>query len=311
LPENMAPLLKLPRKMLAQASHDVSWEMRPKAVVEVDLDTTLQEILQRAARRLKIKVARDVRRWRPKVLYLVAFHAHGHGRAAELELVIDARGRITANFFAPNVTYRQVVATSEAGLLDGDPDKIYLLVNDLQGIGGNGYFFWEDFVRLLPDVLIYMGGVYGGVRLFIDVAQAGLKAIRRARASWSRRRLHLTDLQKVTAKPRTSREAARLLGISKTRTERVLRALALEPAKDGRWRSRTDPDADPLRLALEVAAQAAELHLDSAAVRHCLELICQLPEKDRRRRAGEILQRAHEEMYPDVGDDNEDTTPVG
>jgi hypothetical protein len=128
----------------------------------------------------------------------------------------------------------------------------------------------------------------------MDLASAGLKTMRKIQEKWYARGIHLDDVKRTVAQPRTTRQAARLLGISQSDTEEILRALALEPSEDGRWRSRTDSEGELLRLVMDVSEQAAELYLKPETYRTCLEQIFALPEENRRENVDEILQRAHD-----------------
>jgi hypothetical protein len=290
LPYDEEPLLNFPRGMRKHITRDTPWGLRPKATLEVD-NHTLQKILQRAARTLEVKAPPDVLRWRQE-LYLSRFYTGDNSEPKQLTLIIDPEGRMTRTFSIVHVRYSQIIAASNAGLMEGDRNKIFLILSDLQAQGGNGHFVLEELVRRLPETLIYIGAVYAGARAIIDTATAGLVVIRKVRNTWAERRLEPSDISKVGIRPRTTSEAAQLLGISEPDTDTLLRALALEPSEDGTWRSRTDPDAEVLRLAIEIAGEAAELYLDATTTKKCLEQIFSLPENVRRQNVHKILEQA-------------------
>jgi hypothetical protein len=99
--------------------------------------------------------------------------------------------------------------------------------------------------------------------------------------------VHLADIKRVVARPRTVKEAAGLLGISK----KLLRTLALEPSSDARWRPRTDVDAEVLRLIFDSAEQASEMYLDGDTLRVALKQVLALPPEERLNLVANVFAR--------------------
>lgn len=112
--------------------------------------------------------------------------------------------------------------------------------------------------------------------------------------------VHLADIKRVVARPRTVKEAAGLLGISK----KLLRTLALEPSSDARWRPRTDVDAEVLRLIFDSAEQASEMYLDGDTLRVALKH-ARTAARGEAESSGERLCEGAEERWSSSGEEEE------
>src|SRR5215212_3558907 len=212
--EGFEPQFDVAAELLARSQPDAAWSDRPRVLVEVEDSTRLQEILRRAGEAFGFNpVLGDP--MDGGFSYICKFYTGDEAEPVYLNTTIDRQGVIT-NYVDPmKATYGQVAAAAEAGVFIGDPARLLLLVDDRQQWGGNGFFFWENLIKALPDALLYIGGVYGGIRAVTDTASTGLEVIRKVREKWYKRGVHLSDIKRVVARPRTTKEAAGLLGISK------------------------------------------------------------------------------------------------
>ena len=302
--EGFEPQFDVAAELLARSQPDAAWSDRPRVLVEVEDSTRLQEILRRAGEAFGFNpVLGDP--MDGGFSYICKFYTGDEAEPVYLNTIIDRQGVIT-NYVDPmKATYGQVAAAAEAGVFIGDPARLLLLVDDRQQWGGNGFFFWENLIKALPDALLYIGGVYGGIRAVTDTASTGLEVIRKVREKWYKRGVHLSDIKRVVARPRTTKEAAGLLSISKADTEKLLRALALELWHDARWRPRTDVDAEVLRLIFDSAEQASEMYLDGDTLRDALKQVLALPPEERLSRVAKVFARVAEERRSSSDEDEE------
>jgi hypothetical protein len=284
------PQFDVAAELLARSQPNAAWSDRPRVLVRVEASTRLQEILRRAGEAFGFNpllgdpAAGDF-------AYICRFYTGEDAESVYLNTIIDRQGVIT-NYVDPmKVTYGQIAAAAEAGVFIGDPARLLLLLDDRQQWGGNGFFFWENLIKALPDALLYIGGVYGGARAVTDSATTGLKIIRKVRKKWYKRGVHLSDIKRVVARPRTTKEAAGLLGIAKSDTEKLLRSLALEPSSDARWRPRTDVDAEVLRLIFDSAELASEMYLECDTLRDALKQVLALPPEERLTQMANVFAR--------------------
>jgi hypothetical protein len=302
--EGFEPQFYVAAELMKRSQPDVAWSDRPRVLVEVQDSTRLQEILRRAGKVFGFNpVLGDPSDG--EFSYICKFYTGDKAEPVYFNTVIDRQGVIT-NYVDPmKATYGQIAAAAEAGVFLGDPARLLLLVDDRQQWGGNGFVFWENLIKALPEALLYIGGVYGGVRAVTDAASAGLRVIRKVREKWYKRGVHLSDIKRVIARPRTVKEAAGLLGISKSDTEKLLRALALEPSSDARWRPRTDVDAEVLRLIFDSAEQASEMYLDGDTLRIALKQVLALPPDERLNQVANVFASVAEEKWSSSREEEE------
>ena len=224
--EEWEPLFPVPSNILERSRPDTAWADRPRVSIQVEDGTALQEILRRAGAAFGFEPELGDPA-NGEFSYLGVFHTSDEGAPRYLNTVVDGHGVITNHIDPMKVRYGQIAEAAKAGVFEGDPDRIYLLLNDGQAWGGNGFAFWENLVATLPETLMYLGSVYGGISAIKDTASGGLRVIGKVRHVWHERGVHLSDIKRVVSRPRTTKEAAGLLGISSSNTEDLLRALAL------------------------------------------------------------------------------------
>lgn len=140
----------------------------------------------------------------------------------------------------------ELVASAEAGHIDGDPLRPYfwpvIPQGDLVDIVSALWTFWMLWEHALSG------------RETIGLARTLLRRVRRAKAaaeqdssSWERALARPQDyFAYLDESPRTTTEASRKLGLSPERTEGALWGMGYALGADGKWR----PAADPASAAL-------------------------------------------------------------
>jgi hypothetical protein len=138
---------------------------------------------------------------------------------------------------------------AEAGLIDGDPLRPYLILavpgGDL-GVLGVTWGAFEQAIGVVWEVVSAAGTAYSAVQA-IKAARArlgGAKEVIGVRsAEWSERGARPADLSAVLgARPRSLKDVAALLGCAEPEAEALLWGLGFEAADDGLWRAVVEND---------------------------------------------------------------------
>ncbi len=178
-PDSETPF-DVPNAILERSGPSVPWEDRPKVTISASDDDPVQDTIARAMRQFGISTKESKREWLEKYPPLrPAFYGGGDDEPVYLNVLLEEDGSATWFFNARRVTHDQVAASANARLFKGEPGRMYLVLDEPLVEGGNGFFFWNEFARTLPQALIYMGSLYGGLRLFIDLGWAAYKVFLR------------------------------------------------------------------------------------------------------------------------------------
>lgn len=183
-----------------------------------------------------------------------------------------------------------LVRAGDAGLLDGDPRRPYLIVAVPAGDPGVFSATWgalEEAFEIIWAAVSVTGTGYSAIKGFQAVRERFGKAktvVELRRGDWENRGARPSDLSVVLAsRPRTSAEVAALLGCSGVEAEALMWGLGFEQADDRRWRSESDPQeelavllvareilqrqtpttAEELRAEVEAALRNREISSDS------------------------------------------------
>jgi hypothetical protein len=161
----------------------------------------------------------------------------------------------------------ELARAGEAGLLDGDPLRPYLIVavpaGDL-GVIGTSWDAFEDAFQIVWAAISAIGTAYSAsqaMRAIKDRLTGAKRVLDARRTEWAARGGRPSDLPDVLgAKPRFPVEVAALLGCSESEAEALMWGFGFHAGPDGRWR----PDIESQRER-EVLVLVQSL-LDSSSV---------------------------------------------
>jgi hypothetical protein len=278
----------------------------PKTTVDAAPDEALRDVLRRAADQLSIRpdpsyletMASLARRdgqpfTEPHVSDMLVYAAFRRDDDDEIEwegeasdevmrrrnvrlqtttlIVRDDTGRAVWRKPGLNATYRELLDAADAGLIDGDPLRPYLIPSIPQGdLGTLGE--WAHFIDALKviwdatEALATLGGAWASIELVRRVrrrrSDQAIDAVNRHAASWSDRGAAPADLLGfLISKPRATADIAGLLGCSDTEAEAILWAFGFvfDPEQH-HWVYRGDPVAHLLGDDLDLSFADVFLH---------------------------------------------------
>jgi hypothetical protein len=238
---------------------------RPTLDLVVQEDETLGEVMNRAAAELGVDVPDG---WAGPVAFIAFYKPEDeqeglHSWTSTITLVDDS-GRAVWNNYWKDVQYRALLRAADAGALDGDPRRPYLI---LHAEIGNGLLAdWHTLVNLW-DLAWYaierVGIAYAAYEAAVRAAQGlrnrihrGREVVRQHHSEWQERGGDPSALAAFLAqRPMTTDEVARFLGCTNAEGEAVLWAFGLAPDESGRWRPRATDEAKMLAQVFELIVQ--------------------------------------------------------
>jgi len=256
-----------------EAPLELPYQERPNANLEVAPDETLKSALERAIEDLGVTVAQP-----PGVefspvdnLAFVAFYdladENGFGDNRRFEhlgdlTTVDETGRALWNRSFEAVPYEVLVRTAEAGLLDGDPLRPYLILNSPEG---NGVLLtWEGLVTaylVLRGVLAMASDLEGALQFKTRLqerlrrAERVAEAVEQHRDGWASRGARPDNFKEMIDRgdPWSSQDLAERLGTPVVTAEAILEGFGFGREPSGLWRLRGDEDALFINDALDEA----------------------------------------------------------
>jgi hypothetical protein len=238
------------------------WEDRPKVALTVDDETPLSEVIDQAAEQLgSLPFMAALPRWRS--FGWVAFD----DQAAETPLyqrkvsdftLLDEHGE--AIFGIDDFTlvpYGQLARSVEAGLMPGDPRRLYIIRQIPQG----DVFFglsWEALMALYLLIRTVLDVVSTGEELrdrtkgAVRIVGRGLDALRRHAPHWGQRNGTPDRLRRlVQTGSWSSADLSTILACPENDLADILPLLGFtQDPSDGAWRRR-QPDEEPLLTDIE------------------------------------------------------------
>jgi hypothetical protein len=247
---------------------EVPWSEREKVTLEVEGNETLGQILARAAGAFGLTSARDLEEslW-PGATLADAFawvalyrpeHEHGAPIRPLTSLTLaDSEGQAVWNNYFKDVTFEQLLWAAEAGALEGDPRRLYLLT--WAGFG-NGVIadlttltnLWDLAWYVLEKIGVGYAG-YEALRRIRDRIRRGRDVTGKHKANWQARGGDPGTLSEFFRhRPSTTAEVAGLLGCTEEEAEAVLWAFGFASDETGVWRLQADEEAKVLRAIWEL-----------------------------------------------------------
>jgi hypothetical protein len=236
------------------------YELQRKVELDVSDTETLTEVLRRAAERFRV----------PYSVTSVAFY-RGDPQETEIRstwfvVVPDSEGRATWQSFK-KVPYGDLMRAAEAGVVDGDPLRPYLV---LAPQTGNGVLIdWQTYVerfKVFREVCEVLG-VPGALYATWDVAS---RLMRRSREAEQALEQHTGRWRSAGADPYTfnewlndktwhSADLGILLGCTQAEAEAVLWSFGFAPAPSGVWRRGENEEARMLATNVEMTIDAGSM----------------------------------------------------
>jgi hypothetical protein len=298
------PLFEGPEDVMQHLGQDVPWSDRRRASLNVDKRTRVLQVIDDGADRLGLKpresnVSRDAK---PSDLFQGFFFDSGadYGQIVEFDTALNEDGTAQWWLYYEDITVADVLAAKEAGLFTGDPSRILVVVDEPRDGVGNGLDFWFEVLRVLPEIQKYAKAAADAVDPWATLAviiAAANKAIQKVRTRWDRTGGDLERFEQLFKHPRTTPQAAALLGIDEQKVPALLHFLGLEQTRDGYWRPSNQPERKQLAELARVADRAAHMSLSVAALQNGLPEVLALPPGERAKQAEGIFRRHQFESF--------------
>ena len=224
-----------PPGAISPADFRTPWEKREKVTLHVEEHESLHAVLTRAAEELDCPpfdslIPEDSTLVEP--FFFVAWHDANERLPLEARMddeltLVDENGEaVWAITEKRDIPYRQVGASATAGVLDGDPFKLYLIRRYPQAGGVSAD--WGLLVQALEAawrVVDGLGAAYGAYEAWRRVRErlAGRDALARRMPRWAQRNARPEHLREILGgKPWNPRELATVLGCTTGEAEQIL-----------------------------------------------------------------------------------------
>lgn len=251
-----------------EAPFDMPYAERPKAHLNVSPDEPLRSLLDRAMREFGVVGAEGeslVDGLAFTLLY-TAGDEYGIVERRWLHLydlvTVDEAGLAYWGQSFTEVPYEELARSARAGVLDGDPARIYLILNPPEG---NGVLLtWALLLlalRTARDLLSLASDVEGSLAFMERLRQSRARADRGAQAveenqrAWARRGARPDNFRDMLLRgdPWSSEDLAVCLGTTGDMAEAVLEGFGFAKAESGLWRLRGDAESTFLADVIEEA----------------------------------------------------------
>lgn len=259
---------------------DVPYDGRSKVVLHTESDTPVSDIIDEAARRFGVESPNE-RKVSDLVHWVAFFRAGDEGGMpydydrwhAAIRTVDSSRQPSWALRWSV-ITIGELIATHDAGLLDGDPLRPYFwpvipqgdLLDLFQALW-QLWSHWEDAVVPHIDAAAVTLGPIAVAAEFARRVRAAKRAASEHHESLSRALERPQEfLSYLDSAPRTTAEIAKRTGLPEPATAKVLAGIGYVFGADGRWRSGADAPAALLRKGLlEIRQQGRGPTVEEAA----------------------------------------------
>lgn len=199
---------------------------------------------------------------------------------------VDVEGLAHWDVHPLDAQIEDLLRAGDAGLVDGDPRRPYLILavpaGDL-GVFSTTWSALEEAFDVLWTAISVAGTGYSAaqsLQAIRDRFGKAKKVVKSCSGDWHRRGARPSDLPAVLAsRPRTPAEVAALLGCAEAEAEALMWGLGFEQAEDARWRPGSADQEDlaffPLAraiLARQTSTTAEELRVEAEAALRCRKI---------------------------------------
>lgn len=257
---------------------EMPWADREKVELEVAEDETLRSVLERAGNTFGASTPGWTGPRFTDEIYFIDFYREGQRVQLRREVaLVDDQERVYWTHGWMDLPYREFRRAGEAGTLDGDPRRPYLLLQP--GIG-NGVLvdlsmlieLWQLFWTTLDflwtdagDEVLKGWGLYEiARRLRKSRARRAPDVVHEHREDWREREVRPGNLMALVRQhPWTAEQIARLLDCSTDETEVLLIGYGCEQGEDDRWRIGESEEAKFLADTIELLIHSPGANRDA------------------------------------------------
>jgi hypothetical protein len=227
---------------------ELPWEDRKKVVISADLTTPLGEVIDQAAEQLGVGIREGPMSRRVPCIALHDGKQYGFMRTT------DRDGEPGWQLRWSEVQVGELIASAEAGLVEGDPRRLLLWPVIPQAvfteIGGAllwMWMMWEHYLAARETTGIISSII---ARLRRGRAAAGGANPAQWSLAWHEALRRANDLMAFLDEPRTTEEISAYTGVTQEQAEGTLLALGFTTGDDGTWRPGGDAAAEILHAGL-------------------------------------------------------------
>ena len=191
----------------------------------------------------------------------------------ELSLV-DGEGHVRWNYRWQDEPYSELLRASEAGVLPGDPHRLYFI-----RMGGAGDGVWSSFPEFVQLTSIWwevlkttldVAGIAGTAAWLIELAESGERAtevVDQKANKWKANGAQPFKVKELVRRPHGWEPAVlgRLLGITESDAKALLSAFGCKKEPNGIWRPGADEVSKLMADNMELVLSSA--HIDKDAFR--------------------------------------------
>ena len=276
----VAPVLRsgkaevdLPDDVASRAAPGMAWSERRPVGLEASEDTKAADLLLAAAEELDLDTSPKAWGWP----WWVAL-SDLSDEPVVIDVELDVDGRAGWRIDPHKLTIGNLEQLTASQVTAGDPHRLFLILDWIEK-GGNGLDILLQLHRAVHEAQPYLSDaakIYGGVTAAIHGVKAYKLVRKKLNSLFHDRGADIVHLQKLFWIPRTTDEAAKLLGLHSRDAPPLLEFLNLHLV-DGYWRKRTDPGAAELEAFLAVLHAASHNAMSEPALRRALSQILKLP----------------------------------
>jgi hypothetical protein len=302
----VAPLLRTtsafkgPRKILGRCGPDVPWEQRPKTVISLKPETTIGEIVDRAAHALKLKLKKnqDYERSARDIQTRVLFHSvDGGSPFVSLDVILNSDGSARWRFDPMRVTVAELEEARAAGLLLGDSARMYIVLDEPPPGLGNGVDYWLSVMQSMPYLEAFLT-IHGAISAVTGTVMGFRKLVEKVRDRWGDTGGTIKNYDRLFQIPRTTRQIVTLLRMDEEDVPTIAHFFGLEQSADGYWRPHNRPERKELRELAAVIDTVGHWHLSNKQRSEALDRILGFRPGERAKHADPIVRQiifeAHE-----------------
>ncbi len=260
--------------------HPEDWEMpyveRAKRELDVADDERLSSIVQRALEAFDVRVAGDPDWNAVDRIAFIAFYKPEDERSLQRlrpdVTLVDSEGRARWEPFWQRVAYREILRAGEAGALDGDPRRPYLILQP--GIGNGLLADWQTLVTVWDAFWYVMTKAlagYAGVKAYQELKERfgrGPEVVGGHYAEWQERGARPDNMDRfLSQKLWHEADLGELLGVTTDEAIGFLSSSGYWRRENGLWECGADEAAKLLHGNLEFMVHTAMTTRRDAAER--------------------------------------------
>jgi hypothetical protein len=187
--------------------------------------------------------------------------------------VVSDEGAARWNVKPLDATLAELVRAADAGFLQGDPLRPYLVLSLPGGDPGSLGADWSvflDALKIFAQAVIDIGSAWAGFEALKAVKarfQSAQTVVEERHSDWATRGARPRDLEEIfAAQPRQAEEVATLLKCPIGEAESLLWGMGFVLGEDGLWRAGDDSPTRVLKLARELPNRTESVSIDGLRV---------------------------------------------